>query len=116
MSIAVSERVRVTHCTGCSREVLEVEVDAEILLVERAEVVPSYPCPRCLAVAARGDKPGACDRCGGTRRLGVRRLPDEAITIDEDGRPRRASRSPSGKGLRRRGEAVHLPHACTCAA
>lgn len=107
----MSGRVQIADCPVCRREVLEVDVGGEKVLVERAESVPAYPCPRCLAVSARGDAPGPCSRCGGTRRVGVEKMPDEGVAIDEGGTPRRVRRYAHGLS-RSRGEGVHALHEC----
>lgn len=98
-----------TTCDGCGEEVLVVELACTVAVIERTEVMPPGPCPRCAVVEGRGDRPsGGCSMCGGTRRVGQRLPHGHAVRLAEDGRAR--PHYPD-RG-RNRGEAVHRYHQC----
>lgn len=121
MSVTViASDVVATVCEDCGESVIEVVVSGVLVLAERAEVTPFYPCPSCEAVRARGDRPKDCPRCDNTRRVGTK-LPAEAVALDERGHARLLRAAPSrvrlGYGVSRQpGDAIHARHQCVALA
>lgn len=97
------------ECRACGAPVLVVRCGQETVLLEPAEVLEGpIPCPRCLPVAQRGDRPGRCVTCGGSRTIGGP-LPAWGVAVDEHDQARAFA------GRRLQGEAVHLLHECAVA-
>lgn len=93
-------------CPSCGARVLALEVDGRELVVEVAEVLEAFPCPRCVDIARRGHVRSECPRCALSGWIGVP-LPLRGVAVDARGRARLF------EGLRVEGEAVHVFHACT---